>query len=67
MTSRSDLDARLDAIAAQMPRFRQDMQRVFADIDRRDDQPCPEAEPAANPRQQPDARPATTVDRAALH
>ena len=35
MPDTTNLDARLDAVAAQMPRFRQDLARVFADIGER--------------------------------
>lgn len=64
MPDRTDLDARLDAIAAQMPRFREDLDRVFADIGEWAG-PRP-AEPATDPQPRRD-RPGAKVERATRH
>ena len=66
MPNRTDLDARLDAIAAQMPRFRQDFDRVFADIAGHPGPPDTVMPPAPEPRQTADPDDAM-VDRATHH
>ncbi len=66
MPNRADLDAQLDAIAAQMPRFRQDLDRVFADLGGRTASPRPAPQAATDPQQHPD-RHDVTVDRATRH
>lgn len=66
MPNRADLDAQLDAIAAQMPRFRQDLDRVFADIAGRTASPRPAPQAATDPQQHLD-RHDVTVDRATRH
>jgi hypothetical protein len=66
MPNRTDLDARLDAIAAQMPRFREDLDRVFADIGGGTASSTPAPQAATDPQQRLD-RHDVTVDRATRH
>lgn len=66
MPNHADLDARLDAIAAQLPRFRRDFEQVFADLTDRAEPPNP-ATTAAPDLQQPSERPDATVDRVTRH
>ena len=66
MPNRTDLDARLDAIAAQMPRFREDLDRVFADIGGRTASSTPAPQAATDPQQHLD-RHDVTVGRAIRH
>ena len=61
-----NLEARLDAVAAQMPRFRQDLARVFADIGERAGPPHPLQAPATDPPQRRD-RSDTGGERARRH
>lgn len=66
MPNRADLDARLDAIAAQMPRFRQDLDRVFADLGGCTASPRPAPQATTDPQPHLDRHDAT-VDRATRH
>lgn len=69
MPNNSDLEALLDAIDAQMPRFRQQLAQVLADIDECTGPPRPAAVAALEQRQ-PQRRAdrcSAKVERAALH